>query len=111
MAAVDTTRTPAGELAGERLDTAVGMSIRGEPSSYPSGAAFVPADLHGLGEVLSRYARERRPVVLVYPDGDERLLVAVDPEGLGDAVAGVVRTLGKLLRERGAALRGSLSPR
>ena len=43
-------------------------------SPYPNGAAFVAADLPNLGEAVAGYARERRPVVIVYPDGDERVL-------------------------------------
>jgi len=45
-------------------------------SPYPNEAAFLAADLPDLGAVLAGYAKERRPVVLVYPDGEERILVS-----------------------------------
>jgi hypothetical protein len=35
----------------------------------------VASDLPGFGETLARYARERIPVVIVYPNGEERTLM------------------------------------
>lgn len=61
------------ELAAERFTLATELAIEGK-SPYPNGAAFVASDLPGLGDLLARYARERRAVVLVYPDGEERIL-------------------------------------
>ena len=68
------TRTPGSILASERFDAAVEDGIAGRPARYPNGAAFVGADLPGLGEILARDAREERAVVLVYPDGEERII-------------------------------------
>lgn len=63
----------ASELAAERFRLATELAVEGR-SPYPEGAAFVGADLAGLGAIVARHARERRTVVLVYPDGEERIL-------------------------------------
>lgn len=68
------TRTPGSILASERFDAAIEDGLAERPARYPNGAAFVGADIPGLGKVLARNAREGRPVVLVYPDGEERVL-------------------------------------
>jgi hypothetical protein len=68
------TRTPGSILASERFDAAIEDGIAGRPARYPKGAAFVGADLPGLGDILARDAREERAVVLVYPDGEERII-------------------------------------
>lgn len=73
MARLDNQRTVATELAAERFRLATELGVEGK-SPYPDGAAFVAADLAELGSIVARHARERRPVVLVYPDGDERIL-------------------------------------
>jgi len=75
MATLDRSQSAAGDLAVERFRLAIELAIEGR-SPYPDGAAFVAADLPNLGEVLARYARERRPVVLIYPDGEERILIS-----------------------------------
>jgi hypothetical protein len=67
----DKTRTPGSVLASKRFDAAIEDGIAERPARYPNGAAFVGADLPGLGEILVRNAREDRAVVLVYPDGEE----------------------------------------
>lgn len=74
MATLDRSQSAAGELTAERFRLATDLAAEGR-SPYPDGAAFVASDLPNLGEVLASYARERRPVVLVYADGEERLLV------------------------------------
>jgi hypothetical protein len=66
-------RTVATELAAERFRLATELAVEGR-SPYPDGAAFVAADLAELGSILARHARERRPIVLVYSGGDERIL-------------------------------------
>ncbi len=75
MATLDRSQSAASELAVERFRLATELAIEGR-SPYPDGAAFLAADLPNLGEVLGRYARERRPAVLVYPDGEERVLTS-----------------------------------
>jgi len=73
MAALDTSPSAAGEFAAERFRLAIDLAIEGK-SPYPNEAAFVASDLPNLGAILAEYAKERRPVVLVYPDGEERIL-------------------------------------
>ncbi|MGO9249445.1 MAG: hypothetical protein ACLQQB_09405 [Solirubrobacteraceae bacterium] len=68
------TRTPGSILASQRFDAAIEDGIAERPARYPNGAAFVGADLPGLGEILARNAREQRAVVLVYPDGEEWII-------------------------------------
>lgn len=75
MATLDRSQSAAGELTAERFRLATELAVEGR-SPYPDGAAFVASDLPSLGEVLAGYAKERRPVVLVYPDGEERMLVS-----------------------------------
>jgi hypothetical protein len=72
MARLENQRTVATELAAERFRLATELAVEAE--ARPEGAAFVAADLAELGSIVARHARERRPVVLVYPDGDERIL-------------------------------------
>jgi hypothetical protein len=73
MAHLENQRTATTELAAERFRLATELAVEGR-SPYPEGAAFVAADLAELGSIVARHARERRAVVLVYPDGDERVL-------------------------------------
>lgn len=86
MAAVSKeTRTPGSILASERFDAAIEDGLAERPARYPNGAAFVGADMPGLGDVLARHAREGRPVVLVYPDGEERVLEPHKPTSASKA--------------------------
>jgi hypothetical protein len=78
MGRVENHRTVATELAAERFRLATELAVEGR-SPYPEGAAFVAADLSELGSIVARHARERRPVVLVYPDGEERILTPGQP--------------------------------
>jgi hypothetical protein len=73
MAELANPPTAAAALAAQRFELAIELAIKGK-SPYPNGAAFLASDLPGFGEMLARYARERTPVVIVYPDGEERIL-------------------------------------
>jgi hypothetical protein len=79
MATLDRSESAAGELTAERFRLATELAVEGR-SPYPDGAAFVASDLPNLGEVVAGYARERRPVVIVYADGEERMLVPESAE-------------------------------
>jgi hypothetical protein len=79
-------RTPGSVLASERFDAAIDDAIEERPDRYPNGAEFVGADLSGLGKVLAANAREGRPVVLVYPDGAERIIESREPLGTASTV-------------------------
>lgn len=80
MAQLANPQTAAAALAAQRFELAIELAIQGK-SPYPNGAAFLASDLPGFGETLARYARERTPVVIVYPDGEERILT---PEQVTD---------------------------
>ena len=73
MATLDRPQSMAQQFAIERFRLAIDLAVDGR-SPYPNEAAFVASDLPNLGAVLAEHARERRPVVLVYPDGEERIL-------------------------------------
>jgi hypothetical protein len=73
MAGLEDSRSVASELAAERFRLATELAVAGK-SPYPDGAAFVASDMPDLGAIVARHARERRPVVLIYPDGEERVL-------------------------------------
>ncbi len=74
MAQLANPPTAAAALAAQRFELAIELAIEGK-SPYPNGAAFLASDLPGFGQTLARYARERIPVVIVYPDGEERILI------------------------------------
>lgn len=74
-------RTPGSVLASERFDAAIEDAIEERPERYPNGSVFVGADLPDLGSALARDIREGRPVVLVYPDGAERIIEPREPPG------------------------------
>lgn len=81
MATIETPdRSPAAVLASERMDAAIELATEGR-SPYPNGAVFVPADMPELGTVIARHAREYRAVVLVFADGEEKILTAHDVGG------------------------------
>jgi hypothetical protein len=68
-----THETPSQSWAEEHFRHAVDSALEGGPV-YPRGAVFVPADDLGAVRVALGYAREGRPLVLVFPDGEERVL-------------------------------------
>lgn len=66
--------TPAQGRAFDALDRAIEDNIAGRPT-YPTGTVFIAADHDGLNEAVARRARNNTPIVIVYPDGEERFLV------------------------------------
>lgn len=101
MATLDKNRSVAQELAAERFRLAIDLAIEGR-SPYPNGAAFLAADQPELGAWMADYAREHRPVVLVYPDGDERVLLALTPASRWRALLeDMFKGLGRLLKRAG----------
>ncbi len=98
MATVDHPSFVAQELAGERFKLATELAVEGK-SPYPNGAAFLAADQPDFGVWLADYAREHRPVVLVYADGDERVLRAAPAASRWRALLGnALKGLGLLFR-------------
>jgi hypothetical protein len=71
----DTTPTP----AEDRFLAAIERAADGRPK-YPRGTAFVDVErLVELAPMVARYVRDRRPIVLMYPDGDERVILPSRP--------------------------------
>jgi hypothetical protein len=62
------------------MDRAIEDDIAGRPS-YPSGTVFMASDLASFGERIAERARDKRPIVIVYPDGEERFLVPMPRPG------------------------------
>jgi hypothetical protein len=65
-----TPESEASSLAFERFRGA----LEGRARGYPRGAVFVPSDASYTRKALLRALREEKPVVLVYPDGHERIV-------------------------------------
>ncbi|MBW8059752.1 MAG: hypothetical protein FVQ78_05340 [Solirubrobacterales bacterium] len=65
-----TPESEASGLAFERFRDA----LEGRASGYPRGAIFVPSDAPYTRKTLLRALREGQPVVLVFPDGQERIV-------------------------------------
>jgi hypothetical protein len=63
------------ELALERLTE---LATRGE-ARYPSGTIFMGSDMPDFELVLLRHIREGRPMVIVFPDGEEVFIEARRP--------------------------------
>jgi len=74
MGAIAGRNTDATELAFDRITEL----MLADEIDIPNRAVFVPADLPGFGEVMKRRLAEDRPIVVIYPDGTERLIQPVD---------------------------------
>lgn len=70
-----TTDSEASGLAFERFRDA----LEGRATGYPRGAIFVPSDAPYTRRALLRALREGQPVVLVFPDGQERIVQGESP--------------------------------
>ena len=67
-------------LAFERFRDA----LEGRAQGYPKGAIFIPSDAPYTRKTLLRALREGQPAVLVFPDGQERIVRGEIPrEGAG----------------------------
>ena len=76
-ASVDSTKsTEATDLATRRV---IELATGSAPDAYPDDVVFIPADIPDFGQALGRALLERSPIVVVYPDGRERLIEPVDP--------------------------------
>jgi hypothetical protein len=91
----DAARDEASGLAFERFRDA----LEGRTRGYPRGAIFVPSDSPYTRKTLLRALREGQPIVLVFPDGQERI-VHGETRDEGGWVSGV--------RSRLVSLRGLL---
>jgi hypothetical protein len=75
MEAIETRGDPA-DLTFERFKAALEGDGR-----YPKGAVFVDAEAPFAGSAVVRNMREGQSVVLVYPDGMERIVQPVSASG------------------------------
>jgi len=63
------------DLTSERFRAA----LYGE-GSYPQGAVFIDAEASFAWDATIRNVREERPVVLVFPDGLEKIIMPSSPD-------------------------------
>ena len=90
--------TPASEASGlafERFRDA----LEGRATGYPKGAIFVASDAPHTQKTLLRALREGQPAVVVFPDGQERIVRAEARES-GSWLGSVGLWLASLRRER-----------
>ena len=80
------------DLTFERFRTALEGNGR-----YPKGAVFVDAEASFAGSAIVRNAREGLPVVLVYPDGVEKI---IEPASPATEASGSIRTSARRLLTR-----------
>jgi hypothetical protein len=86
MEALETRADPA-DLTFERFKAA----LEGE-GSYPKGAIFIDAEASFAGSAVVRNMREGLPVVLIYPDGVEKIIAPVSVSG-GNSIVRTARNL------------------
>jgi len=66
-----------GTSAGEASGLAFARfcdALEGRAGGYPRGAIFVPSDAPYTQKTLLRALREGQPAVVVFPDGQERIV-------------------------------------
>jgi hypothetical protein len=98
METLTTDPTVASKLAEQHFEAAVEAGIDGG-RTHPQGALFIGSDAPHLGATLVRAAREFRPVVIVYPDGEERV-VRFDAPGWSWPMPATLRDLRGYLQRR-----------
>lgn len=64
--------SPATEIIFDR----VCALIEADEWDYPNDTVFIPADAPGFGAMMQKRLGEDRPIVVVFPDGRERLIPA-----------------------------------
>jgi len=90
--------TPGSEASGHAFKR-FRDALEGRAQGYPRGAIFIPSDAPYTRKALLRALREGQSVVLVFPDGEERIVHGESP-GQGGWFSG--------LRDGLASLRGLL---
>ena len=65
--------TPATRNAHDVMSEVIDDFVAGRPT-YPSGTTFIDSDQDGVGASIAYHAREHKPIVIVYPDGEECFL-------------------------------------
>lgn len=69
--------TRATELAFDRVTEL----LLADEIDYPNRAVFVPADLPDFGKVMGRALLRDETIVVIFPDGRERLIEPIDAPG------------------------------
>ncbi len=72
MGAVTKRNTEATEIIFDRVTKAIEL----DKYDYPNNVVFVAADLPDFGIVMRRALKKEKPIMVVYPDGTERLIPA-----------------------------------
>jgi len=72
MGAVAKGNTKATEIIFDRVTKA----IERDNFDYPNDVVFVAADLPDFGTIMRRALKKEKPILVVYPDGSERLIPA-----------------------------------
>jgi hypothetical protein len=72
MGAVANGNTKATEIIFDRVTTAIEL----DEFDYPNDVVFVAADLPDFGIIMRRALKKEKPIIVVYPDGSDRLIPA-----------------------------------
>jgi hypothetical protein len=72
MGAVAKSNTKATEIIFDRVTKAIEL----DDFDYPNDVVFVAADLPDFGIIMQRALKKEQPILVVYPDGSERLIPA-----------------------------------
>lgn len=72
MGALTNGSTPALDIIIDRVTS----KLEADDFDYPNDVVFIPADNPDFGSMIGRCLCEDRPIVVVYPDGRERLIPA-----------------------------------
>jgi hypothetical protein len=62
--------TPATEIAFDRMTEL----LLADETDYPNEITFIPADMTDFGRAMSRALLEEKTILVIYPDGRERLI-------------------------------------
>jgi hypothetical protein len=72
MGAVAKGTTPALDVIFERVIS----KLEADEFDYPNDVVFLPADHPDFGAMIGNRLQEERPIIVVFPDGRERLIPA-----------------------------------
>jgi hypothetical protein len=78
MAAIRKPERERQDFAVELVERMLRLDAEGL-NPYPNDALFLEADAPDLGQALREAFLEDNPIIVVYPDGQERLIEARDP--------------------------------
>jgi hypothetical protein len=78
MAGVTKRQRTAGDIIFDRMRVPEDGSPVRHP--WPSGAHLIPSDEEWTGQALIEAARERKTIVLFFPDGEEVILTPSTPD-------------------------------